>query len=284
MSQTTIRFATPLQDVKFEECLFYTVQDIPGLTEPTKGEWDLRCNTPAYLGNVEFNGKSVLELGPASGYLTFYMEQKGANVTSIDLSIEDNKWDVVPNCRRNWVGDVTDHMKGNLRRVQNAYWFAHNAYNSSARVVYAHAYNIPQELGRYDIAVIAAVLLHLENPFLALQNVLRLTEGTAIITDMLPSSLTKRNWFRNSAELIICRMTNKNNRNQLPFIEFLPNSENDHNFAWWLLSPELIVRIASLFGFGKASINHHRQRQNGILRDFYTVVCQRTVPIAECKY
>lgn len=62
MNETTIRYTTPLQDVKFEECLFYTVQDIPGLTEPTNGEWDLRSNTPAYLGNVEFNGKSVLEL------------------------------------------------------------------------------------------------------------------------------------------------------------------------------------------------------------------------------
>jgi len=73
------------------------------------------------LGNIEFNGKSVLELGPASGYLTFYMEQKGADVTSIDLSIDDNQWDVVPNCMRNWDSDVSVHMNSNLRRVQNAY-------------------------------------------------------------------------------------------------------------------------------------------------------------------
>ena len=37
MSETTTRYAAPLQDVKFEECLFYTIQDIPGLTEPTGG-------------------------------------------------------------------------------------------------------------------------------------------------------------------------------------------------------------------------------------------------------
>lgn len=40
-----MRYATPQRDVKFEECFFYTVQDIPGLIEPTKGEWDLQADT-----------------------------------------------------------------------------------------------------------------------------------------------------------------------------------------------------------------------------------------------
>jgi O-methyltransferase len=40
--------------------------------------WDLRGREPAYVGNLALDGRSVLELGPASGYLTFYMEGQGA--------------------------------------------------------------------------------------------------------------------------------------------------------------------------------------------------------------
>jgi len=56
---------------------FYTVQEIPGFDSVTDGEWDLRENVDAYLGDVDFKGRSVLELGPSSGFLTFHMERKG---------------------------------------------------------------------------------------------------------------------------------------------------------------------------------------------------------------
>ena len=84
--------------ISLEECCFYTVQDIPGQSKPTNGEWDLRKNVDKYLGNVDFKDKSVLELGPASGFLSFEIENRGGMVKSIQLSLEDDMWDVVPNC------------------------------------------------------------------------------------------------------------------------------------------------------------------------------------------
>ena len=96
-------FAKPPSDnILLEDCQFYHVQDIPGLSEPTKGSFDLRKSINEYLGHVNFKNKTVLELGPASGYITFHMETLGGKVTCIDLSIEKDSWDIVPDCHHNW--------------------------------------------------------------------------------------------------------------------------------------------------------------------------------------
>ena len=49
------------------------------------GEWDLRPTVDDYLGHVDYAGKRVLEIGPASGYLTFEMERRGAEVVCVEL-------------------------------------------------------------------------------------------------------------------------------------------------------------------------------------------------------
>ena len=80
--------------IRAEDCYFYHTCEIPGFGLVT-GEWDLRGHESEYLGGVSFNGKSVLEVGPASGYISFWMEDNGANVTAYDLDI-NRKWDFVP--------------------------------------------------------------------------------------------------------------------------------------------------------------------------------------------
>ena len=74
--------------------LYYHVTDLPnGVT--TTGIWDLRTGVDDYLGRVDFRGKRVLEIGPASGYLTMEMEHRGADVTALELPDEIG-WDFVP--------------------------------------------------------------------------------------------------------------------------------------------------------------------------------------------
>ena len=96
-------FAKPPSDnISLEDCKFYHVLDIPGLSEPTKGEWDLRKGVDEYLGHVDLKNKTVLELGPASGFLTFHIEKMGGDVTSIELDYKKYGWDIVPNVKHNW--------------------------------------------------------------------------------------------------------------------------------------------------------------------------------------
>jgi hypothetical protein len=61
----------------------------------TNGEWDLRRGVDEYLGNVSFAGQRVLEIGPASGFLTFEMEKRGAEVISVEVTARHG-WDFVP--------------------------------------------------------------------------------------------------------------------------------------------------------------------------------------------
>src|SRR5207249_7736437 len=54
--------------------------------------WDLRGGVDEYLGKVAFEGQRVLEIGPASGFLTFEMEKRGADVVSVEVT-EEHGWD-----------------------------------------------------------------------------------------------------------------------------------------------------------------------------------------------
>ena len=49
------------------------------------GLWDLRQTVDDYLGRIDFAGKRVLEIGPASGFLTIEMERRGADVVAVEL-------------------------------------------------------------------------------------------------------------------------------------------------------------------------------------------------------
>ncbi len=75
-------FANP-RAVSPDECWFYHVMDLPGLGL-VGGHWDLRGRIHEYIGHVEFAGKRVLDIGTASGFLTFEMERLGAEVVSFD--------------------------------------------------------------------------------------------------------------------------------------------------------------------------------------------------------
>ena len=68
-----------------DECYFYHHMDLPGLDEVGKG-WDLRETINEYLGGYDFRGKRVLDVGTASGFLTFEMEKRGAEVVSFDMA------------------------------------------------------------------------------------------------------------------------------------------------------------------------------------------------------
>lgn len=89
-------FANPISVQSPSECMFYHTVDLPGFGT-VKGFWDLRGKEAEYLGYVNFQGKKVLEIGPASGGLTFFMEKSGAEVVSLEASADyrmEYCWDI----------------------------------------------------------------------------------------------------------------------------------------------------------------------------------------------
>ena len=58
MKNDSLIFAKPPSDsISLENCKFYHVNDIPGLSAPPKGSFDLRKNVDEYLGHVDFKNK-----------------------------------------------------------------------------------------------------------------------------------------------------------------------------------------------------------------------------------
>src|SRR5262249_514123 len=163
MSERTI-FAQPRVVTDVRDCCFYHTMEIPG-HGVVEGQWDLRRGVDKYLGNVAFAGKRVLDVGAASGFLTFHMESQGADLIPYDLAPE-HSWDVVP-----FAGiDLMEYLRERretIRKLNNGYWFSHRAMASEAHMVHGTVYAIPEAIGTVDIAT-CGILLHLRDPFLAL--------------------------------------------------------------------------------------------------------------------
>src|SRR3954454_20661688 len=136
-----------------DECLYYHTIELPefGLV---RGSWDLRGREDSYLGDVDFEGRSVLEIGPASGFLTAHLESRGASVTAVELGAGD-PWDVVPQ-RTLDLSDTLRERPAVMERLRNSFWMTHQQFGLSARVHEGRAQELPAELGHFDVGLIAA--------------------------------------------------------------------------------------------------------------------------------
>jgi len=147
------RFADPILVTDLSECNFYHHMDLPGFKEVGRG-WDLRDTIDDYLGHVNFEGKRALDVGTASGFLTFEMEKRGAEVVSFDMASED-QLQLVPFRAQGFdVDKVRVEHRRRMLEIRNAYWLAHRLLKSRANVYYGDIYNIPDEIGQFDVVVL----------------------------------------------------------------------------------------------------------------------------------
>ena len=238
-------------DVTIRDCFFYHVMDLPGHGR-VGGEWDLRGKVDDYLGHVDFSGKAVLEVGPASGFLTAEMEQRGAAVVALEMPPEVG-WDYVPYPPAILAPIIQDRV-GIMQRLRNSFWFTHATLRLQARLAYASAYDIPAGLGQFDVAVLACVLLHCHSPMRIVEQCAR-RASTLIITDMYDPGL-----------------------DGLRACQLLPTAENQNWHSWWRFSPDLFVTFLQVMGFHHFRQNIHTQQSAmGPLR-LFTIVASRDAP------
>lgn len=262
MPDTAFAFAAPpLRPPSLDACYFYHTTAIPG-HGTVEGEWDLAAGIDAYLGHVSFAGKSVLDVGAATGFLSFHIEQAGGAVISYDLS-EAQAWDIVPLSGI----DAAEHArvrKAHIGAINNGYWLCHAANGSSARMAYGTVYRIDPALGPVDISVLGSILLHLRDPFLALHNALQITRETAIVSDLLPGA--------HALSRLASAFSGRT-------MQFKPRfSRNRPWETWWNLPPALVVEFLGVLGFEKTVVTYHSQRLKGRRMPMYTVVGTRTKP------
>jgi hypothetical protein len=252
-------YASPRAVTELAECEFYHTMEIPGYGL-VEGPWDLREGAQKYLGEIHLRGKRVLEIGTASGFLCFHMEQQGAEVVAYDLSREDD-WDVVPFAGTDFE-ELVHRRRQHIDKLNNAWWLAHRAHGSSAKAVYGTVYEVPEEIGEVDVATFCAVLRHLRDPFLALERVLRMTRETVVVTANLSTRYAV-------PQMLVGRLK--------PCMAFLPEFRTGRpNESWWHLTPDMVKSMIGVLGFEQTKVTYHRQWYRGRRRLVYTVVGRRT--------
>jgi len=236
-SDTASVYAEPVRGLTPSECSFYHRLPFPETTD-LPWQWDLVGREGDYLGGFEFKDKRVLEFGAANGVLTMYMESQGAEVVASDLSpdISKTSWDVL------WregmdAADVKAAMTEGIQGLNNGFWYVHERSGSNAKLVHGTAYETPQEVGRFDVVTMCAILLHLRDPLRALENALQFTDDTILIADLMPFTLSEKETAQ-------------------PLAVFMPSAGRvppHGGVTWWHISPELYRRYLNLRGFDVVS-------------------------------
>ena len=225
-------YAQPERVASPDDCFFYHYMDLP--SAGTVGTtWDLRNCVDDYLGRLNYLGKRTLDVGTASGFLSFEMEKRGAEVVSFDMPSVDS-WNFVPHfsLKEHWKDIVKDRSRCH-QQMQSAYWFAHQQLNSKARVHYGDVYNLPRELGNFDVVFMGMILPHLRDPFQALYSASRLASDTMIVTN--PGRKP--------------RLLDRVFRKRRYQAKFLPSRTNNKCDVWWALSNSCIERMLESIGF-----------------------------------
>jgi SAM-dependent methyltransferase len=300
-------YAPPRLVTRLEDCDFYHTIDVPGYgTIP--GPWDLRGHVDAYLGGVDLRGKRVLELGTASGFLCVEMEKRGAEVVGFDVC-ENDECDIVSFPSLPAPGEPAG-WRAFLRRQNNGWWLVHVAHGSKARVAYGDIYDIPAGIGEVDVATFGCILLHLRDPYRALESAARLVRDTIIVTDHPvhwdqfphpPESepvngrpggqrgrllriahrlLGDRDWwFREERQRQRAAAAEATLRAVLnaPVGLFLPDAGNpDQRYSWWCFRPRMVCSMLGTLGFTRTTVTEFvGPLLNGRPERLFTVVAHR---------
>jgi SAM-dependent methyltransferase len=209
----------------------------------------------AYVGHVDVRGKRVLDIGAASGFLTFEAERRGADVVSFDIG-HGGQQRLLPFQQKRyyrdharWVAERTAHFE----QWKNAYWLSHCLLNSRARAYYGDIHDLPPSLGRFEVVIVGSVLEHVNDQISALTSISRVTGETLVIaTDLLDT------------EECVAR--------------FEPRASNpDQDYTWWTYSLGTYREVLGMLGFAIERVTsanyHYTLLDTTALR--YTIVARR---------
>jgi SAM-dependent methyltransferase len=230
----TSLFEPPWHVERPTDCTFYHTMDLPGFGV-VHGAWDLRGDFDDYVGHVELRGRSVLDLGTASGFLTFEAERRGARVVSFDvgdasnlqfLPFKDKPQYANPTA---WVAD----MNWQYDTMKKSYWLAHRLYGSQALVHYGNIYRLPEALGKFDVAFVGSILEHLSDPISALGSISKVTAERMVINTPYLDTEEK-----------IARLIGS-------------GDHPEYDYVWWYYSLGTYKTVFAMLGFALERVHWH---------------------------
>jgi len=238
LSESQSLLAAPRFVVSVDDCFFYHTMELPDLGV-VHGQWDLRGRFDDYTGGVAVAGKSVLDVGTATGFLSFEAEKReAARVVSFDLG-DPRQQMFIPFKDKLYYRDFERFMTNHALQTEawkNAYWLCHRLLKSRAEVFYGDIFRLPPALGQFEVVIAGAVLEHLNDQITALASLARLTKETiVIVTPVLQT------------EERIARLE--------------PTADNpDYDFTWWRYSTGAYREILKILGFSIDRISESQYR------------------------
>ena len=188
---TLPHYEKPWRDSVNNRCYWYHTLSFPD-GEIVKGSWTID-DFKQYIGGYDLQGKTVLDVGTASGYLAFNAERSGANVTGLDAA-STLEFRHMPFASTLSYRDIRQSReiwnRENLIPIKNSWWYAWHKFNSQAKCVYApipELYEWPEQ--SFDVVMAGAIVEHLSDPVYAIGAWARLAREAVLIpfTDVLPT-------------------------------------------------------------------------------------------------
>lgn len=146
---------------------YHVMRPLPGIV--VKGEYDMTPLLPAYHLPADLTGKTVLDVGTASGFFAMECARRGAQVTAIDLVL----WDTY-----HW--SIAELMQWDVQRIQK------------------DIYDLDPTFGQFDLVICGSLLLHLPDPLGAIRHLRAVCRGRTIVSTSCPEQET---------DLPICEFT-----------------------------------------------------------------------------
>ena len=254
------RRAAQLGHADIENYYWYHTIDLPdGLVTP--GLYDLRGAVPNFGFPQDLRGKSVLDVGSATGFFAFEFAKRGAHVVSVELpslyaldrfpgqniehTIEKIGEMIVPKS----LGEVHRYVRKYTPEqlyfylLEGPFEFCRKLLNAPVERCYSTVYELTEsKLGRtFDLVFMGDILLHTLNPLTALAAVAPLCRGTLVLSQTLPDEPGEKAAMHYVGG----------------------DSPGSDEVSWWLPNKACIVQLLKKLGFASVT---EVGRNTGVLR------------------
>jgi tRNA (mo5U34)-methyltransferase len=163
---------------------YHTLELAPGVVTP--GRLDTRRVVDSIPFPRSLAGRRCLDVGTFNGFWAFEMERRGAaEVVAIDV-LDPHEWDWPVNSDPRTIEAIGRRQAGGA-----GFDLAKRELRSSVQRVDRSVYELDEaEMGRFDLAYVGSLLIHLRDPIRALERVRAVCEGTLIVVDGIDLALS----------------------------------------------------------------------------------------------
>lgn len=158
-----------------------------------EGQFDLRPHLHRYGIPEDLTGKTVLDVGASNGFFSFELERRGAEkVVAVDLpTIAEHDFTPQHAAQRERAFDEATRADQDESDLHGGFNLLKEALDSKVEHVGCNIYDLSPEKvgGTYDLVFCGSLLIHLSDPFRALQRLRLVTKEQCIMATVYDPAL-----------------------------------------------------------------------------------------------